>query len=126
MMVTNLDQSITRSKVVPYLFVAALSSLVTSWAFHTPELDKKAATLELVEHKTLPDTLGKLAKTQTDLKQANCDRNKFVSLAAQGIEANNDTKVDAPDWSDLKGCPKVSPVKPPPVSAVVPKVDVKS
>jgi hypothetical protein len=91
-----------------------------------PFLQQQAATLNVVEHKTLPDTLGKLAKAQTQVKQLDCDKTKLAGVAFKGILANQSATARGPDWSELKDCPKVAPIKPPPVSTVIPKVGDKS
>lgn len=110
------------SKAAPYLLMAAVSSLVTSWAFKTPELNKKAETLQVVEQKTLPAMAGSLAKVQTDLKQSNCDKTRYVEAGIKGVLADNDPKLAGPEWDDLRACPKVAPVKPLAVSKLIPVV----
>ncbi len=53
-----------------------------------------------------------LAKTRTALKQSDCDKNRIVGIAAQGILAGEQASVPAPGWEDLSGCPTVRPVLP--------------
>lgn len=114
--------NIAISKVAPFLVVASLSSLGTSWFYKTPELHKKEQTLQAVESKTLPALTHSLAQSQTQVRQLKCDKDQAVKVAVQGILADQKPNVAAPDWNDLKGCPKVVPVKAAPVSAIMAKV----
>lgn len=120
MIATTINQK--ASVVARYLLVAAVSSLATSWALKTPELHRQSETLHVVETKTLPAVTKQLAQTKTQLAQTQCDKAKAVRVAVQGILADQKSDVDAPDWSDLKACPKVVPAKPIPISALVPKI----
>lgn len=119
MIATKLEQSINRSRIISYLMVAAVSSLATSWFLHTPDLTKKAKVADVIEQQVLPQTQKNLADTKTALKQASCDRNKFISLAAQAVEASDNPKVDTPEWSDLTPCSHVTPEKPVPAQKII-------
>lgn len=103
------------------LFVAAVSSIATSWILKTPELHLKEQKLAIVEHKVLPKVVNDLSKAKTDLKQADCDREKYVRAAIQGVIADDIPTVKGPDWSDIRPCEKVAPVKVPVPSVPVPK-----
>lgn len=82
--------------------------------YSIPHLWSKQDQLVAVETKEIP-------KLKTDLKQAHCDRDKMKDLAVRGVVAGETDNIAAPDWSDLKPCPQVAPVKAPPVSAIVKK-----
>lgn len=115
MMATHIERK--ACKVIPYLVVAAVSSLATSWVYQTPDLHRKETKLEIVEQKVLPSMAGQIAQTKTQLAQVTCDKEKFLDTAVQAIEADKNPRLDAPDWRDLLGCPNVRPVKP-----VIPKI----
>jgi len=110
MMATRIEKH--ASEWSKYLLVAALSSLVTSWALETPLLHRKEAKLQVVEQKVLPAMAGQIAQTKTQLAQVTCDKEKFLDTAVQAIEADKNPRLDAPDWRDLLGCPNVRPGKP--------------
>lgn len=121
MIATKIDCLI--SKAAPLLVVAAVSSLGTSWFYKTPELHRKAAVLQKVESQTLPAVTKQLAQAKTENRQLSCDKDRAVKVAVQGILADQQPGIDAPDWNDLSPCPKVAQIKAPPVSAILPKVN---
>lgn len=77
--------------------------------------------LWLTEDKYVRVETTDVPKLQTQVKQANCDKQELAGVAAQGIAAANTDNVAAPNWSDLHGCATVAPVKAPPLSKVLPK-----
>jgi hypothetical protein len=58
---------------------------------------------------------------KTQVRQANCDKNRLVDLAAQGIVASQTDAVAAPKWEDLHGCPTQPAVKAPEMTKILPK-----
>lgn len=109
MMATKINDRAGR--VIPYLVVAAVASLATSWGLQTPALEQKAETLDVVQQKVIPSMAGQLAATKTKLKQSDCDKDRIANVAAQGILATQHA-APAPTWDDIQACARVAPVKP--------------
>lgn len=104
-----------RADMVSALGAAFVSGWVSCSGYYSIEhLWQKQNQLVTVETKVLP-------KVQTELKQADCDRTKLAGVAAQAIASANNLAFPAPDYSDIRGCKKVAPVKPPPIEAVIKK-----
>lgn len=118
MMVSEIDQKVNRK--IPLVIVAAVSSLVTSWFFHTPELSKKADRLEVVERTDLPKLQAekKLAVAAAKCEHKIAEKNTIV--AVQAIVSNQVASVPTPTASDVSvdSCP-------PPTVPPVPKKPAK-
>lgn len=95
-------------------FVFVAGWLSSSGYYSITNLWQAKAKLVNVEQTIVP-------RLQTQVAQANCDKQKYAQLAAQGIAADQSDSVAAPDWKDLSGCPTLAPVKPPPVEKILPK-----
>lgn len=99
------------------VFMSAGAIFFAGWLsgaayFRVHQLWQNTAQLVHVETQVLP-------KVQTQLKQATCDRGKLANVAGQAIASANNDAVPTPNYSDIHGCQKVSPVKAPTASAVV-------
>ena len=71
------------------------------------------------EHRLVHVETMVVPKLKTQVKQLDCDRTKLAKVATQAISSNQFESVPTPDWDEVNGCPKVKPVKPPPVSAIL-------
>lgn len=49
---------------------------------------------------------------ETRVKQLDCDKTKLSAVATQAIASNVAPVIPTPGFGDVRGCPKVSPVKP--------------
>lgn len=107
MMITRLDRKADKWSM--YLFVAAVSSLATTWVLQTPLLHQKEAKLAIVEHKVLPTLATQLAKKETALRQSECDKRVYASVAVQGVVAAQNPNAREPTWDDFKGCENIKP-----------------
>lgn len=101
MMATQIEKH--ASEWSRYLLVAALSSLVTSWALETPLLHRKEAKLQVVEQKVLPAMAVQVARAKTGERQARCDAMVFEDAAKLAIEADGNPNLPAPDIDEITG-----------------------
>lgn len=71
------------------------------------------------QHKLIAVETTVVPKLKTQVRQLSCDRTKLAQVAQQAVAANEGAPVDAPDATDIHGCPKVAPVKAPSPAAVI-------
>ncbi len=92
------------SKATPYLLVAAVSAIITSWALKTPELGQKADKLQVEETKVIPH-LKDVAGCQTARARV---ATKLANASEQGANIN---------LSKIPNCPLLPAKAPIPIPA---------
>lgn len=103
-----------RADIASYLGMAFVAGWISCQSYYgLTTLWKAQDKLVHVEQTEVP-------KLKTNLKQADCDRAKLASVAGEAIASAQSNSIPTPNYSDISDCPKVAPVKAPPVAAILP------